>query len=305
MTRTKIKTARAIEPNVATRNAFSKKLLSLSRAFSLYVADEIILMLIDKGMIAEDASLSNPRTKYEKEKLKHFYLRIVEFYRANPAKAKEDIDEYVRKNLPKWTTELTAESQKVASWFVRNLARDVTASQRRALRLAGFPDDFMKTMWNVQLVRGQYISPQAAEKLPQIVEETTSLITKMSVKDVQTLQEVIAEGLLKGQNIKEVRTTLHSFSGFDEARAKRVALDQSIKINQAIQRENSKSIGITQGIWQHVPGQYTSRETHKKMHGKIFDLDKGLWDEDVGRFVTPGSEYYCRCIWRPVIPKGI
>lgn len=305
MARAKYRTVRAVEPNAGTRNAFQKKLLTVSRAFSRYVAQEIFLHLIDSGVMAQDASLSNPKTKFERDKLKRFKFRILEFYKTNPVLTQSRIDDYVQQNLPRWTQELTEANGKVANWFVRNLTRDVTASQRSALRSAGFSDDFMRARWTVPTVRGQYISPEAAEKLPKIVEDITSLITQMNVKDVQRLQEVIATGLLQGHDIREIKTTLHSFDGFDQARAKRVALDQSIKVNQAIQRENSKSIGITQGIWKHVPGQYTSRETHKKMDGKVFDLDKGLYDEDVGRYVLPGSEYYCRCIWRPVIPKDI
>lgn len=298
----KPKTARAVSYNVGTLNAFTKKLSTLSRAFSLYIFEEVFLMLEAKGVLAQDASLSNPRTRFERDKLKRMQLKIIEFYKLNPVKVRSDIDDYVMKNLPKWSTDLSQANQKVAKWFVRNMTRDVTASQRQALMAAGFPSDFLKQKWTVPIVRGQYISPQAADKLQEIIEDTTSLITQMQLKDVQKLQEVIAEGLLNGENFRKIKNTLESFKDFDAARAKRVALDQSIKINQSIQRENAKSIGITQGIWVHVPGQYTSRETHKKMDGKTFKLDEGLFDSDVGHNVIPGSEYYCRCIWRPVLP---
>ena len=91
---------------------------------------------------------------------------------------------------------------------------------------------------------------------------------------------------------------LKASRGFTEARAKRVALDQSIKVSQGIQRGNAEALGIKHAVWVHVPGRYSSRETHLAMDGKRFDLSEGLYDPAVGQNVTPGLLPFCRCIFR-------
>lgn len=104
---------------------------------------------------------------------------------------------------------------------------------------------------------------------------------------------------------RELESTLAASQGFSAARAARVALDQSVKVSQAIQRENAKALGITEAIWVHVPGQYSSRPTHIAMNGKRFELSAGLWDEDVGMMVVPGQLPYCRCSLRTVLPPEL
>lgn len=91
---------------------------------------------------------------------------------------------------------------------------------------------------------------------------------------------------------------LKASRGFTEARAKRVALDQSIKVSQGIQRGNAEALGITHAVWVHVPGRYSSRQTHIEMDGQRFDLSQGLYDRDVGACTTPGMLPFCRCVFR-------
>ena len=43
---------------------------------------------------------------------------------------------------------------------------------------------------------------------------------------------------------------------------------------------------------------YSSRQTHKAMDGKRFNLDEGLYDPAVGRKVMTGELPFCRCVFR-------
>ena len=299
----RLKAVRAIEANVGTRNAYAKKLLNLSRAFNLFVFEECVLHLMDTHSLAMDASLSRPRSKRDKERLRKLQLRLSALMRAHPEQVKNDLDGFIQTHLAQWAGQLKTQTQKLTKWFVTTTARDVTTTMRRVLISAGFPPDYMSERWTVPIVRGQYMSQQAAANIGNHIEWATNLITKMHVKDVQRLQEVLLEGILKGQNLQEIRDTLMQFKGFDEKRASRVALDQINKINGAIQRDNAKALGIMQAFWVHVPGQYSSRETHIHMNGKLFDLDKGLYDEDVNKYVVPGELPYCRCVCRSSLPN--
>ena len=155
------------------------------------------------------------------------------------------------------------------------------------------------------LFRSQYISPTAAKNLQKHIEDNTKLITKMASQDLARLQALMEE--TNGQNVSfsDIETLLKGSQGFDEERAKRVALDQSNKLNQQIQRDNAADLGITKCIWMHVPGQFTQRKTHKAFDGKTFDTKIGLYDSDVGKNVLPGELPYCRCQARMVLPEEL
>lgn len=64
-------------------------------------------------------------------------------------------------------------------------------------------------------------------------------------------------------------------------------------------------LGFEKATWIHVPGEFTSRQTHIKFNGREFDLTEGLFDTDVERNVFPAELWYCRCIMRGIIPAEL
>lgn len=193
-------------------------------------------------------------------------------------------------------------AKQVSRWYCRQLLRNISADQKRALKKAGISTAWLKKKWTVQIVRGQYVAPSVAKKLPKQVEANAALITKLCERSAQKVQNAIAEGISKGYNLSRLTEKINSLENMDEARAARVALDQSCKLNQFIQVENSKALGVKEGIWVHVPGQYESRASHMKMNGKKFDLEKGMYDPDVEDYIQPGELPYCRCCFKAILP---
>ena len=81
-----------------------------------------------------------------------------------------------------------------------------------------------------------------------------------------------------------------------------IAGDQVQKATQEFALNNAQAYGATKGEWIHVPGEKTSRITHIHFDGEIFDLNKGLYDDDVGEYVLPGQLIYCRCVFAAIFP---
>ena len=297
----KPKVARAIEPNVGIRSKLQKRLASLCKQFDKMVIDDIFLHLASQNSLAQDWSLSNPKTDMDKQRLKEISSAVLAAWRRDNAAFRADIEGYVDRNISSWTSKATTAARKIAVWVSRTIAADVTASQRSAYIAAGLSPDIFKEKWTVPVLR-QHISRSAAQVLPDLIKWSTELITRMTVRDVERLQNLISEGLQKGQSVSEIRHFLGVTDGFSADRARNVAIDQTNKITQGIARANDAELGVTQGIWIHVPGQYTSRETHKAMHGKKFDLNTGMYDPSVGKYIRCAELPFCRCIYRPVIP---
>lgn len=272
------------------------------------VADDIFLHLANKGAIAKDWSLSKPKTEKDKERLREIGAAVLQAYKRDPEAFKGDIDAYVSANIVKWTGDVTRAAEKLARWVARSIAIDATDSQRRAYLAAGVSADFLLKAWADPQATPRVwsisprIGPTAVKRLPEIVQWSTELITKMEVRNLTRLQDVIVAGLVDGHSVETIRKTLSTFKGFDADRASNVALDQTNKITNAILEANDSDLGVTEGIWIHVPGQYTSRQSHRHMDGKKFNLEKGMFDPEVNKYIKPSELYFCRCIYRPILP---
>ena len=300
-----MKTARAIEPNAGTRREYAKRVNRLVNKFLDLMTDEILLHVADAGdLVAQDWSLSKPTRKADREKLRRIRARVLAAWKRDPAAFAADIDDYVSRNIVRWTGYLDRSADKLAQWVARSIAADVTNAQKQAYLSAGISPEVFKDKWTIPVVR-QHISPTAARLIPSIVEESVGNIERLALSKASRLQQVITEGLAQGHTVSKVKQTLRSFGGFDESTATSWAIDQPCRITQSILRANDAELGVTKGVWIHVPGQYTSRETHRALHGKTFDLDVGLYDKDVGANVVPGELRFCRCIYRPVLPFNV
>lgn len=77
--------------------------------------------------------------------------------------------------------------------------------------------------------------------------------------------------------------------------------DHINRLNENISTEVCKDAGITKFTWLHIPGTYSSRETHIGFNGQLFDIDEGLYDENAGMNVVPGQLRYCNCTKVPYI----
>lgn len=199
----------------------------------------------------------------------------------------------------------TPDVRKISYTFVRNLLRHLSASQRRALEGAGVSKALLKERFSVPVIRGQYIAPSTAEKIPDYVEWSTKLIARLRTRSRLRIQELLADALEHGKPLSQLQSDIQKAGHMDSERAFGVALDQSCKLNNFIQIENCKALGITEGIWVHVPGMYTSRKSHIKMDGQRFDIIMGMYDPEVGAYIQPGELPFCHCIYRPVLPDSI
>lgn len=85
--------------------------------------------------------------------------------------------------------------------------------------------------------------------------------------------------------------------------AQNVAMDQTRKVYNAVNKERMRSVGIKRFEWVHSGGSNQPREYHKfELNGQIYDIDNPpIIDKRTGERGYPGQLPYCRCTMRPVI----
>lgn len=325
----KPRTARAVPANVGVRRAYRRQMQNLLAEYRDFVACEMLSSLADAHMLAKD-SILKPQTPEERKaarELKHQILTM--WARSSPAWVEKHLFDFITRNIGRWSRLLGGAAMRVVASYVRKIAFATTEAQRRAFISAkvrrGLLAERWKTavpsahalavpggagrasaeLWQVPTVQRQHMSARAAEIMPDLVRENADLITRIGTADVDRISSVLQQGLQQGLSYDDLRGTLRATQGFDDARADRVVIDQTNKISQQIQEANARDLGITEAIWVHVPGQYTSRDSHIAMNGRRYNYEEGLFDDVVGQNVHPAQLPFCRCICRFILPDEI
>lgn len=274
---------RAVEANRGIRARYAREITKLINSSNMLLINFVLCDLRDSGYtgftdVVTTAHDANPFTA-----LKGFGKRAV--------KAMTDILLGMGKTI-----------KQISHWFCTGMIKSTTAAQVDAMRKAGLSEAFIREKWNTHQIGGQYIAPEVEEIVPKIIQDQTTLITRLASEDLQRIQTAVVTSLDAGVNINDLEATLRGISGFSPRRAQLVAMDQTNKLNITVQRANDLSLGFTRAVWIHVPGEFTSRETHREFNGQEFDLQEGMYDIDVGHNVQCAELPYCRCVYRTIIP---
>lgn len=189
----------------------------------------------------------------------------------------------------KWRTRFDGMSVQIARGFADKNFQMTQASMRDALKQAGFTVKFTPTRGSIEAYRG-------------VVAENVGLIKSIQSQYLTGVQSDVWQSVNRGADMATLSKKLQSQYGVTKRRAALISRDQNAKAKATIEMTRRAELGITQAIWQHSAGGKEPRPTHVAMSGKIFDVKKGLWDEDEGEFVQPGQLINCRCTSRAIIP---
>lgn len=174
--------------------------------------------------------------------------------------------------------------------FVHSTERKTRNSMKQALKDAGF---------TVRMDSARAENDVTAA----LIRENVALIKSIPEHYFTEVTGLVMRSASRGRDVKFLEDELAKRYAITRRRAKLIARDQSNKATQAIRSVEAKELGITEGVWVHVPGTKSSRKTHMQMNGKRFRLDEGLYDSAVGRKVLPGELVACNCTFRAVIPE--
>lgn len=130
---------------------------------------------------------------------------------------------------------------------------------------------------------------QVYDILQATIAENVGLIKSIHTAYFEQVQTIVMQAVKNGRDMNYIKKELVDRFRVSERKAKIIARDQTNKAMQAISRARSLEAGIQEATWVHIPGAKMSRETHKHFDGKKFDLNKGMYDPDVGKFIMPES----------------
>ena len=265
----KVRTLRAVSPNPGIRAAYRRSLRAMVRAMREdYQRRLSELYAVLEPRIAGDAKWRSPL---------------------------ERLQDAMGKLADKWESKFSSFADKLVPKVFKGIFGRVVKSRSQTLKDAGIKPPLLKDLSLKDRVMDA--------RVQTLIEANVALIKTIPQDCHARVLKMVTNAVATGQTEKELAATIFKAFAVSERRANVIARDQVLKATQSIAQATDKELGITEGVWIHVPGRKSSRPTHVAMDGKKFTLGTGLWDSDVNRWVVPGELILCACRYRPVVPE--
>ena len=150
-------------------------------------------------------------------------------------------------------------------------------------------------------IKTSTLSAAAKETMKASVTENVALIKSIPAQYFDQITQATMRSITTGNGLADLAPALEKYEGITKRRAEFIARDQTSKAYANMNRDRMIKVGVKKAEWIHSGGGSHPRETHVEMDGKEFDIEKGMYDSAVGRWIQPGEEINCRCTSRPII----
>jgi SPP1 gp7 family putative phage head morphogenesis protein len=222
-----------------------------------------------------------------------YWLRAA--YRANePVMAQDrtpadELRDAIRKLAKRWQRNFDEAAQEIGEIFSRSVAERSSGALMAILKKAGFTVKFKMTA-------------AMRDIMAATISQQVSLIKSIPSQHFTNIEGLVMRSVQKGGDLAQLTKDLQEQFGVTRRRAVIIARDQNNKATASMTRARQDELGISEAIWVHSSAGKHPRPTHVEMNGKKYDVNKGMWDPAVKRWIFPGEEINCRCFSRSVIP---
>ena len=133
------------------------------------------------------------------------------------------------------------------------------------------------------------------------VAENVSLIKSIPAQYLQKVEGAVMRSITTGNGLQDLVPALEQYQGQTHRRAQNIALDQTRKAYNAVNRGRMRAIGVKKFMWHHSGGGAHPREDHVEMDGEVYSFDAlPVIDKNTGERGIPGQAPNCKCTMSPV-----
>lgn len=144
------------------------------------------------------------------------------------------------------------------------------------------------------------------------VAENVSLIKSIPSQYFKDITGSVMRSITTGAGLKDLVPAIAKYHGQTVRRARNIALDQTRKAYNSINKQRMQAIGVKQFEWVHSGGGQHPRKSHQAMSGNVYSFDDLpiINQEQVSAGYEapvrgiPGQAINCRCTMVPVIKLG-
>lgn len=131
-------------------------------------------------------------------------------------------------------------------------------------------------------------------------EQAAGLIKRIPEQYLGQVQGAVMRSITTGRGMQDLLPFMVEKYEGQKKWAHHVALDQTHKAYQSMNRARLDKIGCEEFVWVHSSGSKQPRELHKKMNGQVYRFDDPpIIDEKSGERGFPGDAPFCGCTLRP------
>ena len=162
-------------------------------------------------------------------------------------------------------------------------------------------------------INTDFITDGMQEFLKATIANNVSLIKSIPSEFFRDVQQAVLSSIADGKGENDLtaffRQSPHDakYNNQWERRANNIALDQTRKTYNGLNRERMKKVGVNKFQWIHSGGGFDARPHHIDpapggLNGGIFSFDKlPIIDLSTGERGIPGQAINCKCTMRPVV----
>lgn len=133
------------------------------------------------------------------------------------------------------------------------------------------------------------------------VTENVSLIKSIPEQYMKQVEGSVMRSITTGNGLQDLVPAIEKYDGMTKRRATNIALDQTRKAYNSINKGRMQAIGVGKFEWIHSGGGANPRPDHEEMDGEIFSFDDlPVIDPRTGERGIPGQAPNCGCTMRPV-----
>lgn len=133
------------------------------------------------------------------------------------------------------------------------------------------------------------------------VAENVGLIKSIAQEYLNDVQGAVMRSITTGNGLQDLVPALSKYEGQTHRRARNIALDQTRKAYNTINKARMQSSGFKRYEWLHSGGSNEPRPHHVEMNGNIYSFDDPpVIDPRTGERGIPGQAPFCRCTMRPI-----
>lgn len=187
-----------------------------------------------------------------------------------------------------WQSKFDSLSSELARKFAEKAFGTTQSAMAASLAGAGFTVKFRP-------------SPESLEAYQAVVAQNVALIKSVPQIFLKDIANSVWSSVTAGGDLATLSKSLQQNYGVSYKRAALIARTENFKAKAVIESVRRKQLGIDTAIWMHSSAGKIPRPAHVAMNGQKFDISKGMFDADEGKYVFPGQLINCRCTSRAII----
>jgi SPP1 gp7 family putative phage head morphogenesis protein len=151
-------------------------------------------------------------------------------------------------------------------------------------------------------IKTDVFTPALKTIIKASAQENVALIKSIATQYLSNVQKTVMRSITTGNGLKTLIPALEKYAGISKRHAKNMALDQTRKVYNSMNKARMEKIGVKRFEWIHSGGGQKPRQEHIEMSGNIYSFDDlPVIDKKTGERGIPGQAINCRCTMRPVI----